>query len=164
MKHTHVCATTHTAVQAHTKYRAHAPAHTYRPIYQEEASRLLTADFVAASNRLEDLTRDVHVEAVTINAPEMATLAKQKAIGTLGNAGEKEKKRKEKKVCSRVGLLIFLIWKIRFEEFKENATGVNPVAVTELYPESRHCDCSHCLLLISSRTCFLFTVCRYILN
>jgi len=55
MKHTHVCATIHTAVQAHRGYRTHAHAHTYRPIYQEEASRLLIADVLAASNSLEDL-------------------------------------------------------------------------------------------------------------
>jgi len=36
------------------------------------------------------LTRDVHVKAVTINAPEIATLAKQKVIGTLGKAGGKK--------------------------------------------------------------------------
>lgn len=37
------------------------------------------------------VTRDVHVKAVAINAPEMAKLAKQKVTGTLGNAGEKKK-------------------------------------------------------------------------
>lgn len=35
------------------------------------------------------LTSDVHVKAVTINAPEMATFAKQKVIGTLRNAEKK---------------------------------------------------------------------------
>ena len=74
------------------------------------------------------LTCDVHVKAVAINAPEMAKLAKQKVTGTLGNAGE------EKKVCSRAGLLIFLSWKIRFEEFKETATGANPVASYRIIP------------------------------
>jgi hypothetical protein len=81
---------------------------------------LLTADVLAASNSLEDI-RDVHVKAVTINAPEIATLAKQKVIETLRHA-------EKKNVCSRADLLIFLIWKIRFEEFKETATGANPVA------------------------------------
>jgi hypothetical protein len=36
------------------------------------------------------LTCDVHVKAATINVPEMATLAKQNVIGTLGNAGKKK--------------------------------------------------------------------------